>query len=274
MRIGCASPFDLGHQVGADLVLQQRVDTGARDRGVARDEERVALHEHARHLVADLRMDAEIRVERTVMVDLGLRRGQEPLRVHGVMLQPTARQPVQEVFRATSPGRAAALRTGRSTAGGSPAYCAPAASRPEASSPAAGFAAARRGWRPRRPSSGSAATWASSTSGSTSSARYSNTGSASGCARNAARTSSAFTGVISRRNRTLPASAAIAWSAARSAAENAPTSIALLSGPTASLPVTASPARAATPRQTERCRRGRGRVPRCGGRRPHRSTRP
>ena len=39
------------------------------------------------------------------MVDLRLRRGQEPLRVDGVVLQSPARQPVQQVLRASHEGR-------------------------------------------------------------------------------------------------------------------------------------------------------------------------
>ena len=83
-------PVDLGDEVGADLVLEQRVGACPLHSGVGVDEERVARDHDAVDVVPDLRMHPDVLVDRGVEVDLGLGEGEEllggdllPLRLGG-----------------------------------------------------------------------------------------------------------------------------------------------------------------------------------------------
>ncbi len=89
---------DLGDEVRAHLVLDERVGTGTLHRRVRVDEQGVAAHHDPVDLVADLGVHVDLGVDLRVVVDLGLGELEELLRGEGLPLRLGPRDGLEDVL--------------------------------------------------------------------------------------------------------------------------------------------------------------------------------
>lgn len=105
-RLGGA--VDLGDEVRADLVLDEGVGPRDLDGGVGVDEQGVAAHHDAVDVVAHLGVDVDLGVDLAVVVDLGLREGEERGGVEALTRTLAAVDPLEDAL-----GLGLRLRRGR-----------------------------------------------------------------------------------------------------------------------------------------------------------------